>query len=740
MGRIRTGKAISLLLSLAIVIGIMPITAFAQTLSESSVELPTIQGGEQTENVTITVTTDEEGNTTASTKPGGFETESGLNVNYESSTVTNGNSTPVSDESHYTVSNSSGTYGAEGGSETKTGVTGDGSAGDITIGIIRDGEKAETEGSVEGSFKGSTTVPTQEGDHLKSEDPANFDQTTIATETERTATVAVEKTEVNIGDPIFVDTEGNPILLEGKDGYYYQYAGSYGEHWYGCSSTPGADISVKIVDQDGNTVEDYQGFLSISQMFVKYSPSTPDSTENSTENEILIDGLYCVDIDTAPDSEYYYRKVNLEDAVEEGYYSEEDASHLRAIMNSGYVHYLAEDDSEEAKAKKDAIDEDNLKTFKSNLIATLGESTLSDAEKRSVKDAIESLGCNEASDATQIAIWTYGNRTSDGNKLVITTKYENINIVAAYLASLTDDGKNEVGTNKETQIINQEKFVDDMDIIIGSMVKGHENNEDNNNENDVYDVSLKFSLVVQPSDKNDDLIVKVLDANGNTVKKARIAGNGTNDKDFGKASTVTDPESGKTYYILEGLQLAENSDVSFNLKLEGTQYLEEGVYVFKSEMIEDDGGNKVSSSQNLIGRFSGTAEVDVSMSITMSFDVKEGTVSTTREWRSEWTNSGNPDSKPTTPSEETPPKNPTDPELEIPDGNVPLGSQTGDSVSGTPNDQVLEIPDAELPSAEIPASNVPRTGDDSGLWLGLTALCACGLAALALTGRKREQA
>lgn len=32
MGRIRTGKAISLLLSLAIVIGIMPITAFAQTL------------------------------------------------------------------------------------------------------------------------------------------------------------------------------------------------------------------------------------------------------------------------------------------------------------------------------------------------------------------------------------------------------------------------------------------------------------------------------------------------------------------------------------------------------------------------------------------------------------------------------------------------------------------------------------------------------------------------------------
>ena len=120
-----------------------------------------------------------------------------------------------------------------------------------------------------------------------------------------------------------------------------------------------------------------------------------------------------------------------------------------------------------------------------------------------------------------------------------------------------------------------------MEVTIGSMVKDHENNQDTDHDNDVYEVGLKFSLVVEPDKNNDDLVVKILDSEGNEVKSARIAGTAAEGEEY-----LERAEDGS--YTMTGLKLQENSDATFNLKLEGYQLLEEGVYVFESQNLDKD--------------------------------------------------------------------------------------------------------------------------------------------------------
>lgn len=712
MSRIRPGKTISLLLSLAIVIGSMPITAFAETPTEGTVTVPSLSGGgEETVNVTVTVTPNGDGTTTTEKKTpeGGDTTGSGLNVNYEGTTVTDGNNSRVSDESHYTVSNSSGTYGAEGGSETKTGVTGDGSVGDITIGIIQDGKKAGTEGSVGSSTSGSTTIPTHEGDNLKSEDPANFDQTTITTETARTATAEITAPTVKVGDPTYVDDDGKKKEPERNDGYHYFYYNGTDGIGDDVDNGQGQYKVTCTIKKDGDADRTYK-IDTVYNMFVKYNNA---DDPNDPQNGKLTGGLYCVDFSTDATLGQGYTKVNLEDAADEehGYYTEAEAAKLRAIINNGFIFdgYCGENsnnyDETGAPAARYEANKDSVGALKAQLLNSLG----SDGKLHNsnvTADIINNLSWEEAAVATQMAIWSVANRIplEDGETAVFSTGNANINALCAYLLTLSEDATNADGSSKESQILSEDRFIDNMDIIIGSMVDGNTANSDDDHNNDVYNVDLKFSLKVTPG-ANDDLIVKVLNSEGQVVKTARIAGDGSADE-FGCAKRETGSD-GSTYYVLEDLQLAENSKNTFNLKLEGVQYLEEGVYVFQSRIDE----NHASTSQNLIGKYSGTADIDLSMQFDLTFDVDEGTVTTTREWRSEWTNSG---------------------------------GHHDDEEDGDDEEETQEDEDGgeelDIPDDEVPLSSVPRTGDDSGLWLSLTALCACGLAALALTGRKREQA
>ncbi len=87
------------------------------------------------------------------------------------------------------------------------------------------------------------------------------------------------------------------------------------------------------------------------------------------------------------------------------------------------------------------------------------------------------------------------------------------------------------------------------------------------------------------------------------------------------------------------------------------------------------------------------------------------------------------------------------------DGYVLTGT-SGDAVSGIMNgnkavtciyklDEIVEIPEEEvplmeIPDEEVPLADVPKTGDNVTLFVILAALSGLSLAALALTGRKKN--
>lgn len=636
------------------------------------------------------------------------------------------------------------------GSETSTG-RGDSTEGDIVIdGLYQDGEAAEGEVSGSSGTGSTVTVPTHEGDKTQSESPTNYDQTTTTT-TDRTATATVSKVTVSTS----YQNSGDDAL--DRNGWYFDASGNHGEHFISWTH----NVFWHVYNRDGSHAldkngENWEGAANIVAFDLKNISGK------------LLSGLYCADLNTSPSNGAYYERVNLEDAVADGYYSVEDAATLRAIMKNGYT--LPSDCSEETF---DADLNANLAAFKESLILQLDENGKLPGTELT-EDAINALSYQQAASATQMAIWSVANRIELGDGQYLTMinagysgEQTDENLVCEelcnYLLSLSDDGVTD-GEYDETQIINEDKFIDDLELVIGSMVQGNANNSDDDYDNDVYNVGLKFSLVVTPS-VDDDLVVKVLNSNGQVVGSARIAG----EAQEGEISASTVTENGKTYYVLDGLTLEENSDVSFNLKLEGTQNLKEGVYVFRS-LLDEDGQ---STSQNFIGMSGGTSDVNVSMDVTLRFSVDEAIVTTERSWHHE---SGAPDSgTPNTPEE---PKDDT-PDEDLPDdGKLPEDEPEDDTPDDgklpedgpkddTPDDEKLpedetsdtDIPDDEIPLAptlpaesadtpdgaevtdipddDIPLSDLPKTGDTSGVYLTLTLLSACGLLLLLLTGKKR---
>lgn len=855
-------KLISLLLSLVLVIGTLPITAFAteQTQAEpepnGTVDLPTKPGGKENETVDVIVTVETKDGVTTTTKEtpeGGDTTDSGLNVKYEGTEITvvpptdpieaPGEVVPTADsadsanppstgdsstdstlpegtliksDSHYEVTDGKG-YHAEGGSESST-VKGEDidRDGKITVGIIENGEAVD---NASGSYvKESETTGTNDGN-------GNYDQTTVSKGS--TATAEVTDPTITVGNP----TNEENTRPDAGYTYFVDDYWSINNKREGSLYVDNANfIYWEILDKDGNPTDknilnsdkikdnaQWGGYVVSSAGLYNIVLGKED---NSSEK---IGGLYCVDWNTDTADGKGYTVVNLEDAVKNGYYTEEQAKHLRAIINKGY-------DWSVGSGEKDADGNDapgtaSLADFKALMNQALrdGKFDNSGVSQEDMYKAINGddtgnggLRREDAATITQIALWSYANRISleDGETLDVTvydTAKKDTNIaytaMMKYLASLSDDGKKD-----ETQIISEDRFIDNMDIVIGSMVK----DDDGDDTNDVYNVDLKFSLKVTPSAKNDDLIVKVVDDAGNTLKTVRIAG----EKKDGEEFITADEETG--YYTLTGLHLQEGSNTTFNLKLEGYQQLTEGVYVFQSRI-----ENGKSTSQNLIGKYEGKAEIDLNMQFDITFNVEEGTVTTTREWRKEWNdstpgggddddddNGGDPkvsvkgekkwvyDENDDTVKSLIPeeiivklladgkeikeqtvkadkngnwkysftnlPKYENHVEIEYTveevevkgftatyDGYNITNTYTGDEESKKPEDEKPgdddddNIPDGGTPGSNVPdryddipdgtpLGSVPKTGDVSGLWLALTALCGLGLLAVIVFGKKRE--
>ena len=233
-------------------------------------------------------------------------------------------------------------------------------------------------------------------------------------------------------------------------------------------------------------------------------------------------------------------------------------------------------------------------------------------------------------------------------------------------------------------------------------VKDYDANIDNNTDNDIYNVDLSFKLIVEPG-ANDDLILYLMDNSGTVIRKSRLAGDDTKDAEVGGFTELVFKDG---FYVFEDLQLAENSDVKFNVKLSGTQKLEQGVYVYSPV-----GGR--GSSQTMIGMGEGTKSVDVQASVTDKFSVDESKkVTTVREWHDESDPVWTPTEKPEYPEEDE-----HDDDKDIPEDPVPLSD-------------LVDILDEEIPLA-----NVPQTGVNNSPW---SALAAAGLALAAVLGKKNK--
>lgn len=467
------------------------------------------------------------------------------------------------------------------------------------------------------SDTGEAAEPTLSGDIRTGEDDPEYDETVIS-ETPRELTGTLTGTEVTLGDGDVEYGEGIGIGVESLDpswpergaeenlnvhegsrfapdgeapeGYDYYYSAYTGDSTYG----------VKVLDENGNVLE----YCDVVQFELTSSSTGVKHT------------AYCADLNTGTENGWWYTMENVEDA---NYVSEADAAHIKAIAANGYWG-TAEGTGSLTQMKqmlKAALDQDP---------EALGGLTGED---------IDGLTAGEAQTATQMAIWMFGNHYTDRNVTFTASNCNNsgdgsadvdpsgedlaawnrINQISAYLSGLP-------AGETENLIFSADTFLSSVGITVGGRVEGHENNADTDDTNDAYHVDLTFALEVTV-DENDDLIVKVLDGSGTVLRTVRLAGDDTG-TGYG---TILPDENGT--YTIAGLTLVER-EAAFNITLEGAQHLEQGVYIYTSEV---RGGE---SSQTFVGIAEGYQTVDLSMEVEFDFRVEEGTVTTQRVWRSEW--------------------------------------------------------------------------------------------------------
>lgn len=84
-----------------------------------------------------------------------------------------------------------------------------------------------------------------------------------------------------------------------------------------------------------------------------------------------------------------------------------------------------------------------------------------------------------------------------------------------------------------------------------------------------------------------------------------------------------------------------------------------------------------------------------------------------------------------------PDPDPSDPPVEIPDDDVPQGELP--EQPGDPGTQPENPGETVIDEEEPPLADAPETGDSLPLWITAAALSGLGLAALAITGRKRKE-
>ena len=451
---------------------------------------------------------------------------------------------------------------------------------------------------------------------------------------------------VDENDQLVLDENGNPILAEG----------------YAASTNP---VQFALHDENGNLVY-----------------------------------AYCVDLETYTTNKSYYNVSNLEDS--DYYASEESEAHIRAIVTNGYwgSSNTADEDGNYETGSLAKIKDDLKKAFEDGSLVD-EEITDDDGNTIMLSELMQTLTEGEAMTATQAAIWSYANGSgnvisgeatrlvagaegfSGGNATRLKTFYN-------YLIALTTEERTESIVIDDTSFLAE----DGLDLVVGDKIGEVESTDGDGNvvTNGVYDTALNFTLAFIPGE-NDDLLVKVvyvdLDGKEVTIIK-RLAGENAEGEDH---ETLLPDEDGS--YTIKGLALSENEEFNFDLKLQGTQYLEQGVYVYSPV-----GGRK--ASQTMVGLAEGNRSVDVSMNVTVKFSVdEEKNVVAKRVWHDE-----------------------ADPEVAPTHGVFALA---------------VHRPLENIPEEEVPLADAPQTGDEAIVFAALTLLAGISLMAMHVSEKKRKE-
>lgn len=752
-------KTLSLLLVLTMCMS-LPLSVFAETITETS---DPVNNADGTQTVVTTTTTTE-------TKPDG-----GTTVTVKIEEVTAGTTTTGVDVNNTSFSTTSTTTDAngnmlgntyeEGGNEKKEWTEPNTSGENLPPVEVELIPGKETSASATGE-----STQKVEGDEPTGPDDTQYDYTTTTTTAQREVNAEVSDLDVTITEnetdltpfapkdfdgkdfdnkeglldwmtpdylvPIFGTTNkdgsinpDNPKPEE--DGYDYRYTG-YGEAT-NAVRVESVDVVYKKDPVTGEPMIDEETGEYIIES-LKYSGKYNDGFDATPSIFALAkydeDGNpeyyygYCIDNDTGAVPSAWYKVSNLEDS--DYYPDDESAAKLRAIVNNGYW------GQEKGKGSTAQMLEKLRDYYDAEAEVTIKDKN-GKPKTYKVHDVIGRMNDADALAVTQAAIWSYANGTlgvQDGRDGSIITgiysvvkpkssvancdrdyDYERDALLQAAYEWLCAIPGEPSTSESVTTIINEKNNVEDMTLVVKDKVADHTNNADNNADNDVYNTELTFTLAFVPDTKTDDLLVYLTDQNGNVISDKngpivrRLAGTNTEDRN---AETILPDENG--VYTLTDLQLQENEDFVFDLRLEGTQYLKEGVYIYTAH-----GGS--SESQTMVGIAGGTQEVDVSVGMTISFNVDETNhVVAERKWHNEG--------------------DPTYGGGGGGNGGGGGGGRTfriGHNPTGGEED-LLEIPDEEVPLADA-----PKTGDGTLIMAAISALSGIGYAGLNFTGKKKER-
>ena len=268
--------------------------------------------------------------------------------------------------------------------------------------------------------------------------------------------------------------------------------------------------------------------------------------------------------------------------------------------------------------------------------------------RNGLAEEAETLTAGMALTATQVAIWYFGAKNSDEFGLVgetdeesdffgleyfntetevtDTTKIDTINKLRNLLVRLAND---ENGDGQAVEITAEKTFteagfvVHDKVSVAENQQAGHVN-YDEDEDNDIYSTDVQFKLDVSTSSFNGDLIVKVM-VGDQVIGGGRLAGSAKGTDRIGDIffDKIYPDENG--VFTIAGLELAEN--VIIDLKLEGTQHLDNGIYVFNNANDDKNWQDFISLSK---------LENEVNFTMQMEFNVTDPGTADVEKEQSSW--------------------------------------------------------------------------------------------------------